>query len=69
MRSLFGFAVVAVVGLFALRLIFALFGFVVSIFVQLLIWAAMGFGIYLIIKLFSPSTAARVREAVTGKPA
>ncbi|MEP7324413.1 MAG: hypothetical protein ABI836_00565 [Gemmatimonadota bacterium] len=67
-RSLFGFAVLAVVGIFLLRVVFGLFGFVVGLFIQLLIWAAIGFGIYLVIKVLSPSTAGRIREVVTGKP-
>ncbi len=67
-RSLFGFAVLAVVGIFLLRVVFGLFGFVVGVFIQLLIWAAIGFAIYLVIKVLSPSTAGRIREVVTGKP-
>ena len=68
MRSLIGFAIFAVVGIFALKLLFGILGFAVSIFVQLLIWAAMGFVLYLIIKILSPSTAGKIREVVTGKP-
>jgi hypothetical protein len=67
-RSLFGFAVLAVVGIFLLRVLFSLFGFVVGLFIQLLIWAAIGFGIYVVIKILSPSTAGKIREVVTGKP-
>ena len=69
MRSLIGFAILAVVGIFAVRLLFGVLGFAVSIFVQLLIWAAIGFVFYLIIKVLSPSTAGKIREVVTGKPA
>lgn len=68
LRTLFGFAVLAVVGIFLLRLFFSLFGLVVGLFVQLLIWAAIGFAIYLVIKVLSPSTAGKIRETVTGKP-
>jgi amino acid permease len=57
-----------VVGIFLLRVVFSLFGFVVGLFIQLLIWAAIGFGIYLVIKVLSPSTAGKIREVVTGKP-
>lgn len=67
-RSLFGFAVLAVLGIFLLRVVFGLFGFVVGLFIQLLIWAAIGFGIYLVIKVLSPSTAGKIREVVTGRP-
>ena len=67
-RSLIGFAVLAVIGIFLLRVFFSLFGLVVGLFVQLLIWAAIGFGIYLFIKILSPSTAGKIREVVTGRP-
>ena len=69
MRSLIGFAIFAIVGIFALKFLFGILGFAVSIFIQLLIWAAMGFVLYLIIKVLSPSTAGKIREVVTGKPA
>ena len=69
MRSLIGFAIFAVVGIVALKFLFSILGWAVSIFVQLLIWAAMGFVLYLIIKVLSPSTAGKIREVVTGKPA
>lgn len=67
-RTLFGFAVLAVIGIFLMRVFFSLFGFVVGLFVQLLVWAAIGFVIYLVIKILSPSTAGKIRETVTGKP-
>jgi hypothetical protein len=69
MRSLIGFAILAVVGIFLLKFLFSILGWAVSIFVQLLVWAAMGFVLYLIIKVLSPSTAGKIREVVTGKPA
>lgn len=68
MRSLIGFAILAVVGIFALKLLFGVLGFAVHILVQLLIWAAFGFVFYLIIKILSPSAAGKIREVVTGKP-
>jgi hypothetical protein len=68
MRSLIGFAIFAVVGIFALKFLFGILGWAVSIFVQLLVWAAMGFVLYLFIKILSPSTAGKIREVVTGKP-
>lgn len=68
LRSLIGFAVLAVVGIFLLKVLFGLFGFALALFFRLLIWAAIGFGIYLLIKILSPSTAGKIRETVTGKP-
>ncbi|MEO8201310.1 MAG: hypothetical protein ABI679_12360 [Gemmatimonadota bacterium] len=69
MRSLIGFAILAVVGIFALRLVFGLLGIAIGLFVQLAIWAAIGFVFYMIIKILSPGTAGKIREVVTGKPA
>jgi uncharacterized membrane protein len=68
-RSLFGFALFAVVAIFLLNV----FGFIVfsliGIAFLVLKFAIIGFIIYFIIKLFAPDTAARIREAFTGKPA
>jgi hypothetical protein len=69
MRSLIGFAIFAVVGIFGVKFVLGILGWAVSIFVQLLVWAAMGFVLYLIIKVLSPNTAGKIREVVTGKPA
>lgn len=67
-RSLVGFAVLAVVGILALKLVFKLLGFAVGLFFMLLWWALIGFGMYMLIKLISPGTARRIREMITGKP-
>ena len=69
MRSLLGYAILAVVGFFALKLIFGLFGFVVSLLITLLWLAAIGFVVYLLLKVISPSTAQRVREMIKGQKA
>jgi len=69
MRTLFGYAVLAVVGFFALKLVFGLLGFVFGLAMTLLWLAAIGFVFYLVLKLVSPSTARRVREMVTGRMA
>lgn len=66
-RTLVGYAVLAVIGFFALKLIFGLLGFVFSLAMTLLWLAAMGFVFYLVLKLISPDTARRVREVVTGR--
>ena len=69
-RSLVGFAGVAVVALVALKLLGSLFGFAISIFMMLLWLAFWGFIIYLILRVLSPSTADRVRDTIRGnKPA
>ncbi|HEY3012324.1 MAG TPA: hypothetical protein VGJ36_06245 [Gemmatimonadales bacterium] len=66
LRNLFGFAVFAVVAMFVLKLIFGLFGLVVGLLGAVLWFAFLGFVIYLILKLFAPETAARVREMIAG---
>jgi hypothetical protein len=67
MRTLLGYAVFAIVAFFALKLVFGLLGFALSLFWNLLWLAAIGFVIYLVLKVVSPSTAARVHDAVTGR--
>jgi predicted lipid-binding transport protein (Tim44 family) len=67
-RSLLGFALLAIVAWFALQLFFGLFGIVIGILGRLLWLALLGFLVYLVLKVFAPDTANRVREMVTGKP-
>lgn len=66
MRTLVGFAVLAIIGFVALKLLFGLIGFAVSILMTLLWLAAIGFVFYLVLKLISPRTARRVRETISG---
>jgi hypothetical protein len=66
-RSMVGFAGVAVVAMIALKLLGWLFGFAISIFMMLLWLAFWGFIIYLILRVLSPSTADRMRETIRGK--
>ena len=69
-RSVVGFAGVAIVAMIALRLLGGLFGFAISIFMMLLWLAFWGFIIYLVLRVISPSTADRVRDTIRGnKPA
>jgi len=67
MRTLLGYAVFAIVVFFALKLVFGLLGFAVGLLMNLLWLAAIGFVIYLVIKLVSPATAARIHETFAGK--
>jgi hypothetical protein len=67
-RSILGFALLAVVAWFALNLIFSLFGFVVGLAMKLLWLAAIGFLFYLGLRLVSPSTADKLRDAIKGRP-
>jgi hypothetical protein len=66
LRNLFGFAVFAVVAIFALKVVFALFGLALGLVVTAAWLAFMGFIIYLVLKILAPGTAARVREMIAG---
>jgi hypothetical protein len=68
-RNLIGFALLAVVAWFGLQLFFGLFGIVVGLFAKLLWLAFLGFLIYLVLRVFAPATADRVKETITGKTA
>lgn len=68
LRSIIGFAVLAIVAWIALKLVFGLLGLALTLMWSLLWLAAIGFGVYLILKLVSPSTAEKVRDMVKGQP-
>lgn len=67
MQKLLGYSLLALVGLFVWRLLTGLFGMIVGLFFSLLWLAFVGFVIYLIIRVFSPSTADRIQEMLSGK--
>jgi hypothetical protein len=68
-RSLLGFALLAVVAWFALKLVFSMLGFVVGIAGTVLWLAFIGFLVYVALRLISPRTADRIREMIKGRPA
>ena len=65
-RTIFSVGILAILGLFALKFVFGIFGWLVA----LLLWlffialkiALVGAVIYLIIRVVSPDTAQRLRE-------
>jgi uncharacterized BrkB/YihY/UPF0761 family membrane protein len=69
-RTIFSVGILAILGLFALKFVFGIFGWLVA----LLLWlffialkiALVGAVIYLIIRLVSPETARRLREKFNG---
>ncbi len=67
MQKLFGYSLLAIVGLVVWRVLASLFGMVLSLFFGLLYLAFIGFVIYLVIRIFSPSTADRIQEMMSGK--
>jgi hypothetical protein len=64
-----GFAALAVVAMIAIKFIFSIFGIIVSLFMALLWFAFVGFLIYMLLRVLSPSTADRVKEMISGRPA
>ncbi|HWP37557.1 MAG TPA: hypothetical protein VNL18_08420 [Gemmatimonadales bacterium] len=66
LRTLLGYAVLAIAGFIALKLLFGLLGLAFGLLMSLLWLAAIGFVFYLALKLISPDTARRVREMITG---
>lgn len=66
-RSVLGFAIFAVLVWIGLKLIFGLFGVVMSFLMTVLWLAAIGFIIYVVLRVISPSTADRVRDTIRGK--
>jgi hypothetical protein len=62
-RSLVGYAIFAAVILFALKLL----GFVWGILGTVIWLAFLGFVFYLVLRIFSPSTADKVKETIKGE--
>jgi hypothetical protein len=70
-RTIFMIGLFAIAGLFVLRLVFGLFGVMLGLFGVLLALAIkvaiVGGLVYLVIRIFSPDTARRLREKWSGK--
>ena len=67
MQKLLGYSLLAIVGIFAWRILTGLFGMLMGLVFSLLWLAFIGFIIYLVIRVFSPSTADRIQEMLSGK--
>lgn len=67
-RKILGFALIAVAALIVLKVALGLLGVLMGLAVSVLVLAAMGYVFYLIVRLFSPATAARIRELIRGTP-
>jgi hypothetical protein len=65
-RSVVGFAGLAVVALIALKMLAMIFGFAISLFGTLLWLAFWGFVIYLVLRIFAPGLADRMRNVIRG---
>jgi hypothetical protein len=66
-RSITGFAVFAFLAAFAFKLLAAVFGGLLGLIMTILWWAFIGFVIYVIIKMVSPDTAAKIRDTIRGE--
>lgn len=70
LRTILTIGIFALLGLFALKLVFGIFGTLFGLFFWLLFLAIkiaiIGGLIYLVIRIFSPETARRMRERWSG---
>ncbi len=66
-RTLVGYSVLAVIGILVLKLVLWLLGAALSLTMSLLWLAAIGLLIYFVLRILSPDTADRVKEAIRGK--
>lgn len=68
-RSILGFALFAVAVWVAVQIAFGILGTLVGLALTVLWLAAIGYVFYLVVRILSPSTAAKMREAIRGRPA
>lgn len=67
LRTLLGYAILAVVAYFALKLVLGLLGFAFTLLITVAWLAAIGFACYLVLKLIAPDVARRVHETISGR--
>jgi uncharacterized membrane protein len=68
-RRVLGFALFAVVVWLGLKIVAGVLGTLLGLAITVLLLAAMGYVIYLVLRVLSPTTAAKVRDAIRGRPA
>ena len=68
-RTILGFALLALIFWLALQLALGLLGTLIGLACSVLVLAAMGYGCYVVLRIASPATAAKVLEAIRGFPA
>lgn len=66
-RSILGFAILAIVAWLVLKIFFGLLGTLVGLAMTILWLAGIGFLCYLVLRIVSPSTADKVRDAIKGR--
>ena len=67
-RSILGFAILAVAVWLGLKIVFGLMGTLIGLLVTVLWLAAIGYILYLVLRVVSPNTAAKVRDMIKGWP-
>ena len=67
-RTVGGFAVLAVVAMIGFKLLMGVFGALVGLLMTLIWWAFLGFVVYTVLKIFAPGVASRIRETIRGTP-
>ena len=67
LRKILGFAVLAVVAFFVLRLAMWVIRITLGLAWTVLMMALVGLVVYWVIKLISPSTARRVKDVISGE--
>ena len=72
LRTLFTIGVMAILGLFVMKLVFGILGGVLGLFIGLAFLAfkivLIGGVAYVVIAVVSPSSARRLRERISGSP-
>ena len=68
-RSILGFALFALAVWVAVQVTFGILGTLVGLAITALWLAAIGYVFYLVLRVLSPRTAAKMREAIRGRPA
>lgn len=69
LRRIIGFALLAVLVWVVAQVAFGLLGTLIGLAVTVFVFAAFGYLFYLVLRIVSPGTAARVREMIRGRPA
>ncbi len=69
LRKILGFALLALVALLVVKIALGLAGVLFGLAISVLVLACLGYGLYLIVRIVSPTTAARLRETIRGRPA
>jgi len=67
-RKILGFAAIAIVALVVLKIALGLLGLFIGVAVTALVLAALGYVFYLVLRVFSPATAERLRQVIRGTP-